>query len=67
MPDENAPVVITNRDVYELLQKHMEKVDSWQETHAASDTKAFTSLNVKFYGLLAGIVTVLAALFIPHT
>ena len=60
MSDE--PIVITNRVIYDTLNTHISEVREWQTTHAASDQRSFNSLNIKFYGILAGMLAVLVAL-----
>lgn len=69
MADESgAPVVITLRDVYNSVQdlkgtvsSRFDEVEDWQHQHQVRDTEMFGSLNVKFYGILAGLSTVLVA------
>ncbi|MGZ4518844.1 MAG: hypothetical protein ACXVGB_00300 [Mycobacteriaceae bacterium] len=51
---------ITLRDVYDLVKKVGDDTLDWQERHAAADAKSFQALNIKFYGILAGIISVLA-------
>lgn len=65
----SEPVVITLRDVYDLLVKHTDstrdKLDELEDdlaAHTAQDAEQFADLRIKFYGLGAGMLTVLAAL-----
>lgn len=62
MTNTDDPIIVTQRDIYNLLKDHIENVTEWQTAHASSDQKAFTSLNIKFYGILAGIISVLAVI-----
>lgn len=67
MAAPDAPLVITLRDVYDSVsalgdkvEGRFDEVESWQEAHADNDNKNFNRLNIQFFGILAGLITVLA-------
>jgi len=59
MPADDAPIVITNRVIYDTLNEHIKANTAWQQAHAASDQNNFARLNVKFYGILGALASVL--------
>ena len=64
----DAPIQITLRDVYNLVQEHGDKVGNRLDgveqnlaAHLAEDVKALADIRIKLYGLVAGIIAVFAA------
>jgi hypothetical protein len=61
---DDDKVFVTLRDVYDEVRQLRRETILWQVTHQDRDTAMFTSLNIKFYGILAGFLSGAAALVV---
>jgi hypothetical protein len=59
----NDSIRISNRDIYDLLLKHIEDSRTEMTTHTLNDERRFNRLNVKVYGLMVPLVFLVAGLF----
>lgn len=52
------PIIITNRVIYDRLNDHIDKNHEWQTEHQRRDDRIQNGLTIKFYGILAGLVSI---------
>lgn len=64
MEPKEPGVLITMRDIYDSVHELRNEVTARQEAHEAKDAERFSQLNVKFYGVLAGIVAAAATVLV---